>query len=569
MKKRADINIRRWRRYTVMLGVLAVMGVLGWRAVDLHVFKRDFLQAQADARHLRSVTIPAHRGMIIDRRGKPLAVSTPVDSVTVNPKQLLAEAVDVAPLAAELGISVKHLRQTLLQNHEREFLYLRRQVTPDQAQKIKQLGLPSLDLQREYKRYYPDAEVTAHVLGFTDIDDVGQEGLERAYEEWLRGEPGKRRVLKDRYGRVVEDLGYISEPRPGKDLQLSIDRRLQYLAYRELKQAVKQHHARSASLVLLDARSGEVLAMVNQPAFNPNDRSSMRGDWYRNRAVTDVFEPGSTIKPFTVAAALESGLFTMASTIDTTPGYWRLGVNTIRDANNYGVIDLPTLIQKSSNIGASKLALAMSPEQLWHTLSALGFGETTGSGLQGEVSGFLGDSSRWRDIERATIAFGYGVSVTALQLARAYGALATDGILKPVSFFKVDEAPSGKRVLAPETVQQVREMLTRVVLPGGTGTLAAVPGYQVAGKTGTVKKAVDGRYGDDGYISVFAGMAPANDPRLVAVVVVNEPRGSEYYGGRVAAPVFSAVTEGALRLLDAVPDAVADGTVRLAYGGVK
>jgi len=543
-----------WRRYPVMFALFAVMAVLGWRAVDLHVFEREFLQAQADARHVRTVTISAHRGIISDRRGRPLAVSTPVDSIVVNPRQLLAEVDDFAPLAAALEIKPKRLRKLLQKNGEREFFYLRRHVNPADAQKVADLNMPGVDLQREYKRYYPDAEVAAHVLGFTDIDDVGQEGLERAYDDWLKGRAGKKRVLKDGYGRVIEDLGYIDEPQAGNNLQLSIDRRLQYLAYRELKRAVKKHKARSGSVVVLDARTGEVLAMVNQPAFNPNDRSSMRGDWYRNRAVTDVFEPGSTIKPFTVAAALESGLFEVESQIDTTPGYWRVGSNTIRDTINYGIIDLPTLIQKSSNVGASKLALAMSAEQLWSTLDAFGFGEVSGSGLQGESSGILGEPWRWRDIERATIAFGYGVAVTPLQLARAYSALADDGILRQVSFLKLDEAPIGKRVLASETVSDVQDMLAKVVLAGGTGTLAAVPGYHVSGKTGTVKKAVNGVYGSGSYLSVFAGMAPAKNPRLVTVVLIEEPRGGEYYGGKVAAPVFSAVSEGALRLLGVVPD---------------
>ncbi|MBN4078962.1 penicillin-binding protein 2 [Gammaproteobacteria bacterium AH-315-C21] len=557
MSKKANAAPYSWRRYPVMFALFAVMAVLGWRAVDLHVFEREFLQAQADARHIRTVPLSAHRGIISDRRGRPLAVSTPVDSIIANPKQLLAEVEDFLPLAKALGIKPKRLRKMLEQNSEREFFYLRRHVNPADAQKVAELNMPGVDLQREYKRYYPDAEVTAHVLGFTDIDDVGQEGLERAYDDWLQGRSGKKRVLKDRYGRVVEDLGYISEPQAGNDLQLSIDRRLQYLAYRELKRAVKKHKARSGSVVMLDARTGEVLAMVNQPAFNPNDRSSMRGDWYRNRAVTDVFEPGSTLKPFTVAAALESGLFKVESQIDTTPGYWRVGANTIRDHRDYGVIDLPTLIQKSSNVGASKLALAISAEQLWSTLDAFGFGEVSGSGLQGESAGVLGEPWRWRDIERATIAYGYGVSVTPLQLARAYSALADDGMLKQVSFIKLDEAPIGKRVLSSKTVSDVRDMLSKVVLPGGTGILAAVPGYQVAGKTGTIKKVVNGSYGSDAYLSVFAGMAPANDPRLVTVVLIEEPKGGEYYGGIVAAPVFSAVTEGALRLLGIVPDSVA------------
>jgi len=557
VSKKANTVPPSWRRYPVMLALIAVMVVLGWRAVDLHIIEREFLQAQADARHVRTVALSAHRGMITDRRGRPLAVSTPVDSIIANPKQLLAEANDLLPLANALAIKPRRLDKLLKKNSAREFLYLRRHVNPVAAQRIAALNMPGIDLQREYKRYYPDAEVAAHVIGFTDIDDVGQEGLERAYDGWLQGQAGKKRVLKDRYGRVIEDLGYISKPQAGNDLQLSIDRRLQYLAYRELKRAVKKHKARSGSVVMLDVRTGEVLAMVNQPAFNPNDRSSMRGDWYRNRAVTDVFEPGSTLKPFTVAAALESGLFKVESEIDTAPGYWRVGSSMIRDTINYGVIDLPTLIQKSSNVGASKLSLAISAEQLWGTLDAFGFGQVSGGGLQGESAGVLGEPWRWRDIERATIAFGYGVAVTPLQLARAYSALADDGMLKQVSFLKLDEAPIGRRVLSSKTASSVRDMLAKAVLPGGTGTLAAVPGYQVAGKTGTIKKAVNGGYSSDSYLSVFAGMAPASDPRLVTVVMIEEPKAGEYYGGKVAAPVFSAVSEGALRLLGVIPDSIA------------
>ncbi len=557
MSKTVPIELPAWRRYLLLLVIVSVMSVLAWRAVDLHIFEHEFLQAQADARHIRSVALSAHRGIVTDRRGRPLAVSTPVDSIVANPKQLLASDENLSELATILGIKRAQLNKLLKRNAEREFLYLRRHVAPVKAKQVANLKLPGINLQREYKRYYPDAEVTAHILGFTDIDDVGQEGLERAYDDWLRGEPGKKRVLKDRYGRTIEDLGYISKPLAGNDLQLSIDRRLQYLAYRELKRTVKQHKARAGSVVMLDAKTGEVLAMVNQPAFNPNDRSSMRGDWYRNRSVTDVFEPGSTLKPFTVAAALESGLYDVDSEIDTTPGYWRVGTNTIRDPINYGVIDLATLIQKSSNIGASKLALSMSPEHLWGALDAFGFGDVSGSGLQGESPGTLGEPWRWREIERATIAFGYGVSVTPLQLARAYSAIAANGVLKQVSFLKLEDIPLGNQVMSEDTVANVRNMMTKVALPGGTGVLAAIPGYEVAGKTGTVKKAINGAYQEDLYLSVFAGMAPAKDPRIVTVVMIDEPSAGEYYGGKVAAPLFSKVTEGALRLIGVVPESIA------------
>jgi cell division protein FtsI (penicillin-binding protein 3) len=437
---------------------------------------------------------------------------------------------------------------------QREFVYLKRHVNPDTAKKVLALEAEGVFTQREYRRYYPAGEVVAHVVGFTDIDDHGQEGIELAYEDWLVGKPGKKRVIKDRLGRVIEDVENISDTVPGKNLYLSIDRRIQYLAYRELKAAIRQNRAKSGSAVLLDATTGEVLALVNQPSFNPNNRKRLRSSHYRNRAVTDVFEPGSTIKPFTIAAALESHKYTLASRIDTSPGYIKIGRNTIHDTHNHGELDLTGVITKSSNVGASKIALSLEPEQIWSMFTGVGFGEMTASGFPGESSGLISHFSRWHPIERATLSFGYGLSVTPLQLAHAYTVIAADGLSHPVTFIRKDKPAEAKRILPAHIARQVRDMMKTVVSDQGTGLRADVLGYQIAGKTGTVHKSTAGGYADDRYISLFAGIAPASRPRLVLVVMVNEPRGEQYYGGLVAAPVFSRIMSGALRLMDIAPD---------------
>ena len=555
-------------RLAVVGGIVLLAGaVLVWRAVDLHVFNRDFLRNQGEARYLRVVPVAAHRGMITDRHGEPLAISTPVDSVWVQPKAFAGAHARWPELAKLLGLDLDRLQRTVLARQEREFVYLKRHVSPQKAEKVMALGIPGVNLQREYRRYYPAGEVTAHVVGFTNVDDRGQEGLELAYDEWLRGTPGAKRVLKDRLGRVVRNVELIRKPEAGRDLALSLDRRLQYLAYRELKRAVFHHKARSGSLVILDVHTGEVLAMVNQPAYNPNDRGQYRPGQTRNRAVTDVFEPGSTIKPFTIAAALQSGRFRPGTLIDTAPGRYRLGKALIRDARNYGRITVSTVIQKSSNVGASKIALSLPDELLYRTHTRFGFGAATGSGFPGEVGGLLADAGHWRKIEKATMAYGYGMSVTALQLARAYAALADDGRLHPVSFVKVTEAEPARQAIPARVARQVKRMLELVVAEGGTGTRARIAGYRVAGKTGTVKKATAGGYSEDRYIAVFAGFAPASRPRLAMVVTINEPRDGVYYGGQVAAPVFSKVMAGALRLLGVAPDAAPATPVRLAALG--
>lgn len=544
-------------RLNFVIGVMGVAaGVLIWRMVDLHVYDHDFLKNQGEARHLRVVSINAHRGMITDRHGEPLAISTPVESVWAHPGDLMTAREQWPQLAKELGIKLSSLKRLLAQKRGKEFVYLRRHVDPQQAERVMALAVPGVSLQREYRRYYPTGEVSAHVVGFTNIDDAGQEGIELMLNDVLRGEPGSKRVIKDRLGHVVENVESIRDASPGQNIQLSLDRRIQYLAYRELKAAVTRHKAKAGSAVVLDVTTGEVLAMVNQPAYNPNNRQSLRSNRYRNRAVTDVFEPGSTIKPFTVVAGIESGRFRPDTIIDTSPGKLRLAGFTIRDMRDYGRIDVATVIQKSSNVGASRIALALEPQRLWETFSSVGFGFDTGSGFPGESAGLLNHFYDWREVERATLSYGYGLSVTPLQLVQAYSVLAGDGHLRPVSFLKLDgaEVPKGNAAFRPDNLVKVRSMLERVVQKGGTGTLAAIPGYRVAGKTGTVRKAGVGGYKQEHYLSVFAGMAPVSNPRLAMVVMIDDPDSGEYYGGTVAAPVFANVMDGALRFMGVAPD---------------
>jgi len=542
------------RRLLVKVLLLAITGGLLWRAVDLQHTDKAFLIGQGDARHLRVVEIPAHRGKILDRNGDPLAISTPVDSVWANPRELAANARRWPELARLLGLDAKQLERLPAQRGEREFVYLKRHLAPQLASKVEQAGIPGVYLQREYRRYYPLGEVAAHVVGFTNVDDVGQEGMELAFDERLRGLGGAHRVLRDRLGRIVEEVESIRPPKAGGDLVLSLDRRIQYLAYRALLGGVKRNKARGGSVVVLEARTGEVLAMVNQPAYNPNNRADRVSSRYRNRAVTDVFEPGSAIKPFTIAAALESGRFKVASQVDTNPGTLKIGKYTVRDHRNYGVIDIPTLMQKSSNVGAARLALAMEPREMWQLFTRVGFGSGTGSGFPGEVDGVLTHYFDWGDIHRATLSFGYGMSVSALQLAQAYTVLANDGRFVRISFERVDRPVEGIPVVGSATTRSLRKMLESVVGPEGTAQRARVAGYRVGGKTGTVRKSITGGYSEDRYRAVFAGMAPITRPRLVVVVVIDEPGGEEYYGGQVAAPVYAEIMARTMRVLGVPPD---------------
>jgi cell division protein FtsI (penicillin-binding protein 3) len=548
------INTSNARHYFVLGILMAGFAALTARAVDLQINHQDFLLGQGDARHLRVVRVPAHRGMVTDRHGEPLAISTPVQSLWVNPRELATERARWPELTHATGISADTLHRLIADRIDREFVYLRRHVAPADARKVLALGLHGVYRQHEYRRYYPHGEVSAHVVGSTNIDDRGAEGLELAFDDWLAGRPGAKRVVRDRLGRTIEDVESIRAPHQGRELRLSIDQRLQYLAYRTLKSAVQRHRARSASLVLVDARTGEVLAAVNQPSFNPNSRESgIRGS-RRNRSVTDVFEPGSTLKPFTVAAGMLTGQFTTKTTIDTSPGYFRIGRHTVRDHRNYGVLDLSGILMKSSNVGSSRIALAVPPKAMWTLLSRLGFGQLTQSGFPGESPGILTDYDGWGEVHRATLAFGYGLSVTPLQLAQAYVAIANDGETRPLSFQRLERPGAPRRVMDADIAIQVRTMMERVISPEGTARSAAIPGYRVAGKTGTVRKSKAGGYSDDRFMALFAGMVPASAPRLVAVVVVDEPRGEQYYGGQVAAPVFRDVMAGALRLLGIAPD---------------
>ncbi|MBW9256148.1 MAG: penicillin-binding protein 2 [Candidatus Thiodiazotropha sp. (ex. Lucinisca nassula)] len=542
----------RARRYAV-LAVLALAYVsLIWQSVDRQVFETAFLQEQGERRYLRTMKVSASRGMITDRNGEPLSISTPVKSVVANPRVVKSDNQTIGALASILDLNPDRLRRQL--SSDRSFVYLKRRINPDQAEEVAALEIKGLDLLSEYRRFYPSAEVMSHIVGFTNIDDQGQEGMELAYDQWLSGTPGAKRVIKDGSGRVVNQVENIQSPAPGKDLSLSIDRRLQYLAYRELKAAVAKHRARSGSVVILDAQSGEILAMVNSPAYNPNDLQDRRSSKLRNRSVTDVFEPGSTIKPFAVAAAMEQGKFRPTAPIDVSPGYMKVGRYLVRDHRNYGMIDVATVLSKSSNVGASKIALSMPPESLWQLYTKLGFGSSPESLFPGESSGRLPHFSDWSSFEQATLSFGYGLSVTPLQLARAYAVLANDGERLPVSLLKLDQQPVGERVLRQSTARSVVSMLESVVSRDGSAPLAAVPGYRVAGKTGTAKKSVAGGYAEDKYLSLFVGMAPATRPRLVMAVFIDEPRGEEYYGGAVAGPVFSKVMSGALRLMNIPPD---------------
>jgi cell division protein FtsI (penicillin-binding protein 3) len=562
MKEEPVLQAQSWRLYLVVFLLLVLLALLIGRVAWLQVMDtergRDFLQGQGDARSIRTSTIPAHRGIITDRHGEPLAVSTPVKSIWADPGKLLHQAERWGALANVLGMSRRELEQKITRNSKKEFIYLARQMAPQHAQKVMELDISGVYSRREYKRFYPAGEVVAHIVGMTNIDDQGQEGVELSWDQWLLGQPGAKRVLKDRRGNTIRNIEAIRAASPGKDLSLSIDLRVQYLAYRELKAAVKHHRAQSGSIVVLDVETGEVLAMANQPSYNPNDRRSVRAGTTRNRAITDLFEPGSTVKPFTVLAALESGKYAASTMIDTRPGYMRVGRKTILDYRNYGVLSVAEVIKKSSQVGTSKIALSLGDEEVRDLLSRLGFGQSTGVAFPGESVGVLPRFKRWRDIQRANLAYGYGLSVTSLQLAQTYAVLANEGLRKPVSLLRQDETIAEERLFDKTHVREVNNMLRTVIMEGGTGTRAAVDGYIVAGKTGTVHKVGSAGYEDSRYVSLFAGFVPASDPRLAAVVVINDPKGEKYFGGEVAAPVFSRVMTGALRLLDIAPDDTAE-----------
>ncbi|HEY9182939.1 MAG TPA: penicillin-binding transpeptidase domain-containing protein [Gammaproteobacteria bacterium] len=548
----------RWRSAVLLAGFAFCALALEGRILYLQLVDKAFLEQQANGRHLRTVQISAHRGSLTDRFGEPLAVSTPNESVYANPRELKDSLDRLSELAAALDQDDEWLARRITSNLDREFVFLQRHVKPAMAGEVMKLGLPGIGTVREYGRYYPAGEVTAHVIGFTDVDDRGQEGLEAAFDHWLKGENGSKRVMQDRRGQVFDDIELLRAPRPGRDLRTSIDLRLQYLAYRELKAAVTQSRARAGSVVILDPSTGEVLAMVNQPSYNPNDRSQYRPDHYRNRAVTDIFEPGSSFKPLVIAAALESGAYSPRSLIDTSPGALVINGRTItEDKSKLGRVDLTTVLAQSSNVGAARVALTMEPQAIFDMVSAFGVGKLTDSAFPGESAGTIDDPKHWRTVGQATLSYGYGVAVTTLQLARAYAAIAAEGTLRPVSLLALDGAPEGEQVISQSTAQNLTAMLEAVVAPPGTGQRAAVRNFHVAGKTGTTQKAGVGGYDSERHGAIFGGYAPASQPRLVVVVMIDEPQGEEYYGGDIAAPVFANIVSGALRVLAVPPDALA------------
>ncbi len=543
------------RRQLLLGSMLTAMLVLSSRAVYLQVLDREFLQDKGDLQHIGIVDVPAYRGQIKDRNGNPLAISTPVQSIWMNMRQIKeADREKVAQMGKILSIPDKDFQLFLKKEAGKRFVYLKRQINPDLAEKVKDLEITGVYFEKAFKRYYPAGATSGHLLGFTNIDDVGQEGMEYGYEHILRGKPGKKRVIKDGKGHIIKDVENIQDAVPGQDLHLTVDERIQYLAYRELQTAVLKHKAHSASLVVLDAKNGDVLASVSQPAFNPNNRKELRSNRYRNRALVDSFEPGSTVKPFVVAAALD-GNYVNPNAMIETHGVYHLGRNVVKDIHNYGTMDLTLVLQKSSNIAVTKLAMSMPPEHFWNVYNNLGFGNSAGVGFPGEASGSLLDYQGWHEFDQAILSFGYGVSTSILQLARAYTALADNGVVHSVSLLKRDEDPDAKQVFKPQTAQTVRNMLERVISKEGTAYQARVEGYRVAGKTGTVKKAAaSGGYTHDKYLSVFVGMAPASNPRFVIAVVVDEPSTGQYYGGLVAAPAFSNVMAGILRIYGVEPD---------------
>lgn len=548
-----------WRATALFIALLAGLAGLLGRGVYLQGIHNDFLQAKGNARYSRVIEVSAHRGKISDRNGEPLAVSTPVESVWASPPDVEADRRQVKKLAQILGMDIEDVKNRLLDT-SRDFVYLKRLLPPDQVEKVVNLHLPGVSLQREYRRYYPAGEEAAQTLGFTGQDDNGQEGMELALQEQLAGKPGSQRVIKDNHGYIVEDAGSLHAPKPGSDIVLSLDSNLQHIAYRELESAVKQHRARAGAVVVLDALSGEVLALANYPGYNPNNRNNTSSKAMRNRAIADLFEPGSTLKPFTVAQAIETGKVKPNTLINTEHGVFTVNNRKIHDAHPESMLTVAQVIQKSSNVGAAKIALSLKSETMWQGLADSGFGAQTGSNFPGEASGKLRDPKTWRPIEQATMAYGHGISVNLLQLARAYTIFANDGVLKPISLLKQDAPVPGRRVFSDSTSRAMRDMLEMVVLPGGTAPLAQVAGYRVAGKTGTAHKLEDGRYVNH-YIASFVGFAPASNPRLVVAVMIDDPGGAEYYGGEVAAPVFSKVTGAALHALSVPNDAPLDNVI--------
>ena len=547
-----------WRFRLVLALLVLMVGAIVWRIVDLHVIDHDFLQAHGDARSVRHIPIPAHRGLITDRNGEPLAVSTPVTTLWANGKELFKAQERWGDLAAALGQEPGSFSRRLTQAQDREFMYLVRGLTPEQGQRILDLKVPGVYGLEEFRRFYPAGEVTAHVVGFTDVDDKGREGVELAFEEWLAGVPGKRQVLKDRRGRLIKDVQVTQNAKAGKTLALSIDLRLQYLAHRELRNALIEQGAKAGSLVMIDVKTGEVLAMVNQPSYNPNNRRNLQPAAMRNRAMIDVFEPGSTVKPISMAAALQTGRWKPEDKVEVYPGSLQIGRYTIKDVSKTQgpILDLTGILINSSNVGMSKIAFDIGGETIHDMMAKVGFGQDTGLGFPGERVGELPNHREWRKAETATLSYGYGVSVTAIQLAHAYATLANNGMVLPLSMTRVDRQPVGAQVVPPEVAKNLQVMLQQVIEAPRGVFRAQVPGYHVSGKSGTARKASVGTkgYTENAYRSMFAGFAPSTNPRIAMMVVIDEPSKGGYFGGLVSAPVFSKVMAGSLRLMNITPD---------------
>lgn len=550
----AFVRLPVWRARFVLFALVAAFGVLAGRAVYLQAVNTDFLQMKGESRFSRVLEVPATRGRILDRNGEAVAISTPVKSIWAIPEDVQASPAQVKSLATLLNVDPAELEKKF-SDKTRDFVYLKRQIPPEQAERIAELGLPGIYSQREYRRYYPGGDGMAHVIGFTGVGDEGQEGIELAFQSSLAGKAGSRRVIKDRRGSIVEDLESIRAAQDGKDLTLSVDGKIQNIAFGALKSAVEFHKAKAGAIVVLDVRSGEVLALANMPSYNPNNRGKLTGAQLRNRVMTDIFEPGSTLKPFTVALAVDEGRVRPDTMIQTAPGKLTIANHTISDAHASGLLSVAQVIQKSSNVGAAKIALGLPKEDMWDLFKRVGFGAQPALGFPGEAQGKVRDWKTWRPIEQATMSYGHGISVSLIQLARAYSIFARDGELAPLTLVRSDMPVAGRRVISAETARAVREMLEMAVQPGGTAPRARVMGYRVAGKTGTAHKLENGGYAAHKYISSFVGFAPVSDPRLVIAVMIDEPSNGQYYGGAVSAPVFSQVMQGALRSLGVPPDA--------------
>ena len=551
--KKANDDFSGRRKFLIGF-MLVLMFILVMRAVYLQVITKDYLIHQGDRRQVGEVSVSAYRGVILDRQGEPLAISTPVESIWINPKEFKSvQDEQVRDLEKLLSLPIGKIAALIKEAPDKKWVYISRGISPQLAAQVKELKFTWVYIKREFKRFYPTGGVSGHLVGFTDVDDIGQTGLELGYEKMLKGTPGSKRVIRDGQRRVIEDIENISEPVSGRNLELSIDQRIQYLAYKELQLAVTENKAKSGALVVLDAKNGEVLAAVNQPSYNPNTRNNLKEGFYRNRAFTEVFEPGSTVKPFVVAAALDGGFITPNS-VFVTNGVFPVGHNVVKDTHNYGTMDTTRVITKSSNIGVTMMSLKMPPKYLYDIYHQLGFGVSAGSGFPNEAIGVMKGYKKWHDFDRATMAFGYGLNASVLQLARAYTALADDGILHSVSLLKREEDDDTVRVFSAKTAKTVRKMMETVLTKDGTAIEAVVPGYSAAGKTGTAKKATGHGYTEKTYFAVFSGMAPVENPRLIIAVMIDEPSAGNYYGGLVAAPVFSRVMAGALRILGVAPD---------------